>query len=170
MRIVIALLALLCATSLATADNWGHWRGPTGNGAADANPPTQWSETDNVKWKVEIEGKGSGSPVIWGDRVFVVTAAPTGDAAESAPQPAERSRFGRRQRGGAPIVELAFKVICFDRATGKRLWEQVAVTRKPHEERIPPTPSPRLHLVRMGNWSTPISVRAGCTPTTSMAN
>ena len=133
MRVTIALLALLCATLPAAADNWGHWRGPTGNGAADANPPTKWSDTDNVKWKVEIEGKGTGSPVIWGDRVFVVTAVPTGDGAQSAPQPAERSRSGRRQRGGAPIVELAFKLICFERATGKRLWEQVAVTRKPHE-------------------------------------
>lgn len=57
------------------AENWAHWRGPTGNGAAAiANPPTQWSDTENVKWKVAIPGRGSGSPVIWGDQVFVVTA------------------------------------------------------------------------------------------------
>ena len=65
---------LLGFCSLLQADNWGHWRGPNGNGAAEnASPPTQWSDTENVKWKVAIPGKGSGSPVVWGDKVFVVT-------------------------------------------------------------------------------------------------
>ncbi|MCX7406044.1 MAG: hypothetical protein NT089_09990, partial [Planctomycetia bacterium] len=56
----IAVLLLLCMAWLspfAVANNWGHWRGPHGNGAADAGtPPTQWNTPKNIKWKVEIPG------------------------------------------------------------------------------------------------------------------
>ena len=42
----------------AHADNWGHWRGPNGNGVAlNASPPTEWSKTKNVKWKVDLPGR-----------------------------------------------------------------------------------------------------------------
>lgn len=98
----------------ADAGNWAHWRGPTGNGTAPgANPPTEWSATKNVKWKVAIPGRGSGSPVIWGNRVFVVTAVPSGGSGRGA--------------------KLAFKLLCFDRKTGKKLWEQTAVETTPHQ-------------------------------------
>ena len=43
-----------------------------------ADPPTEWSETRNVRWKVEIPGRGSGTPVVWGDRIFVLSAVPQG--------------------------------------------------------------------------------------------
>ncbi len=58
--------------------NWPQWRGPHMTGVAPhGNPPTEWSETRNVRWKVEIPGKGSSSPIIWGDRIFISTAVPT---------------------------------------------------------------------------------------------
>lgn len=117
------------------AENWAHWRGPTGNGETpQGNPPTKWSATDNVKWKVPIPGRGSGSPVIWDDRVFVVTAVPTNpDRAPAARPPERRNRF---QRGGPArtLPNLDFKVLCFDRASGKQLWEQTAVNATPHQE------------------------------------
>ena len=48
----------------ALGDNWAHWRGDGGNGVASgAQPPTEWSSTTNVKWKVAIPGRGSGSPM-----------------------------------------------------------------------------------------------------------
>ena len=60
---------------------WPQWRGPTGNGVSpDADPPTSWSETENVAWKVEIPGKGSASPIVWADVVYVLTAVPVGNA------------------------------------------------------------------------------------------
>ena len=93
------------------ADNWAHWRGPTGNGvAANAHPPVEWSSTKNVKWKVAIPGRSSGSPVIWGNRVFVVTAVPAdsesvgNDTAQqtqrSAPQRRPQSQASGGSRGG----------------------------------------------------------------------
>ncbi len=155
-------LVLFSIAQAARADNWGHWRGPTGNGAAeDASPPTEWSDRKNVKWKVPIPGKGSGSPVIWGDKVFVVTAVTA--AGESKPQAAGREpsrrpgggqdagrrpeggrdsqrrpggRFGRRPRGGSrggALSTLDFKLLCFERKNGKLLWQQSAIKAKPHE-------------------------------------
>jgi outer membrane protein assembly factor BamB len=112
---ILALTALLPLSS--TAANWAHWRGPDGNSVAPgAKPPTEWSATRNVKWKVAIPGLGSGSPVIWENRVFVVSAVPI-DASAS----------------GRSITRLTFKVFCFDRNTGKKLWERTAVEATPHQ-------------------------------------
>lgn len=115
-RVALVTLVWMLMNPFAMADNWGHWRGPTGNGIAlNAQPPTSWSSTKNIKWKVEIPGRSSGSPVVWDDSVFVVTAVPTGKA------------NGR-------LPNLDFKLFCFDRITGKKLWEQTAVTATPHED------------------------------------
>ena len=115
-RIALVSLVWMSLNPLALADNWGHWRGPTGNGIAlNATPPTKWSATKNVKWKVEVPGRSSGSPVIWDDSVFVVSAVPTG-----------------KMNGRLP--NLDFKLFCFDRKSGKSLWQQTAVTATPHEE------------------------------------
>jgi outer membrane protein assembly factor BamB len=66
--------------------NWHQFRGPLGTGVApQGNPPTEWSETKNIKWKVPIPGRGSASPIVWGDRIFVLTAVRT----ERTNQPAE---------------------------------------------------------------------------------
>ncbi len=109
--------------SPAVADNWGHWRGATGNGAAtDAHPPTEWSATKNVKWKVEIPGRGSGSPVVWGNQVFVVTAV---NAAGEQP--------GGGRSGGGSLSTLQFVLMCFDRTDGRLQWQRVATVAKPHQ-------------------------------------
>ena len=58
---------------------WPQWRGPYANGVSrTADPPLEWSETKNIRWKIEIPGRGSSSPVVWGDRLFVTTAIPMG--------------------------------------------------------------------------------------------
>ncbi|HEY4263572.1 MAG TPA: hypothetical protein VGM98_25640, partial [Schlesneria sp.] len=37
--------------------NWHQWRGPDATGVAtNANPPIEWSQTKNIKWKTEIPG------------------------------------------------------------------------------------------------------------------
>ena len=48
--------------------------------APNANPPVEWSETKNIRWKVALPGKGHSTPVIWGQRVFLTTAIPYGEA------------------------------------------------------------------------------------------
>ena len=119
MRIPALSVVLVCLLHDSTllADNWGHWRGPTGNGIAlNASPPTEWSSSRNIKWKVTIPGRGSSSPVIWDKQVFITTAVPAKDQAS----------------GGLPILE--FQVLCFDRSTGKQVWARTATVTKPHQE------------------------------------
>lgn len=117
------LFAVVSLNSTVLAGDWGHWRGPAGNGtSSDAAPPTVWSSTKNVKWKVEIPGRGSSSPVIWGNQVFVTTAVPVENA----------SADGRRKNQDLPTLE--FKLLCFDRSQGKLLWQQTATVAKPHQD------------------------------------
>lgn len=128
--LTIIAAAILTMTSTSQADNWGHWRGPSGNGTAvNAHPPTEWSSTKNVKWKVEVPGRGSGSPVIWGNQIFVTSAVPAGDS--GAAQSDSRQRRGGR--GGA-LPNLEFRLLCFDRSNGKLLWSQTSVVATPHQE------------------------------------
>ena len=112
---------------------WPHWRGPAGNGVAPGAAPTTWSDTTNVAWKIEIPGRGHSSPVIWGDRIFVTTAVPTGKTVTPAPEGGGRG--GRRggDGGGGANQEHTFEVLAFDRLSGKQLWRQVATTAVPHE-------------------------------------
>jgi outer membrane protein assembly factor BamB len=75
-------LAAVLAVSFAAlaADNWPEFRGPHGNGHADARQlPLNWSETQNVRWKTAIHDKGWSSPVVWGNQVWLTTATESGD-------------------------------------------------------------------------------------------
>lgn len=58
-------------------DQWGQFRGPTGQGhaAPQAVVPLRWSETQNVAWKTEIPGLGYSSPVVYDDQVWLTTAS-----------------------------------------------------------------------------------------------
>ena len=145
------LLSLLPITALAFAaapDGWPHWRGPGDDGMARGEAPLHWSDTEHVAWKAPVPGKGHSSPVIWGDRIFLTTAVPTGAAPAAAPAdppPAPPPPGGpgqkgpRRGPGGprGPQVEHKFEVLSFDRKTGKQLWEKVATVATPHEPHHP---------------------------------
>lgn len=109
-------LAFLSLSPMAHAENWGHWRGPRGNGAAlNASPPTEWSATKNVKWKVDLPGRENSSPVVWDNQVFVSTAVPI-DAPDAS-----------------GLATLEFKILCYDRNDGKLLWQQRATVARPHQ-------------------------------------
>ena len=55
--------------------SWPQWRGPLANGVApNANPPLHWSETNHIRWKLPLAGKGHSTPVIFGDRIFLTAA------------------------------------------------------------------------------------------------
>jgi len=73
-----AMLGVLGAASDPTAEKyWPQWRGPYATGVSrTADPPIEWSETKNIRWKIELPGRGAGTPVIWGDRLFVTSAVP----------------------------------------------------------------------------------------------
>ncbi|HTE20818.1 MAG TPA: PQQ-binding-like beta-propeller repeat protein [Armatimonadota bacterium] len=71
-----SLLALSLFTA-AGAANWPNWRGPSFNGAADEKDlPVRFSPTENVRWSVELPGPSAGTPIVWGDHVFVSSTDP----------------------------------------------------------------------------------------------
>jgi outer membrane protein assembly factor BamB len=114
---------------------WPQWRGPLMTGVAPhAKPPVEWSETKNVRWKVAIPGLGSATPVIWGDTIYVLTAAPT-DKRAAPPLSAEPpSADGRRRPANiAPEFVQRFTVMALRRSDGKVLWERVVREELPHE-------------------------------------
>ena len=128
------------------ASQWPSWRGPQANGVAtDAHPPIQWSETNHVQWKVTLPGRGSSTPILWDDQVFILTAIPTGpeaaaETADASGQPPDRSERPRRGGGGGgggmvdrPTRAQQFTVLSFDRKTGKLRWTQSPRTQLPHE-------------------------------------
>lgn len=155
-----ALLSLIGAIPVhgASADqNWGQWRGPLGTGVAPhADPPLKWSATEGVKWKVKLPGTGTGTPIIWGDQIFIQAAIPAGKKVADYPtalpsavpaaqqqrpdRPAggEGQRQGRPPGGGGgrnekPTEEHQFVILSIDRKTGKTQWQQTAKQEVPHE-------------------------------------
>lgn len=88
------------AEGLPLSTDWPRWRGPHGTGIAppQPQPPMRWSDTQNIVWRQPIPGRGHASPTVVADRVYLPTA----------------DHENNRQL-----------VLCFDRATGKPLWQTV---------------------------------------------
>ena len=65
-----------CSAAPPGENDWPWWRGPSFNGvaAADQNVPLEWSESNNVAWKVKVPGRGHASPTVVGDRIYLATA------------------------------------------------------------------------------------------------
>jgi outer membrane protein assembly factor BamB len=106
---LLACLGLMFSTLSLRADdfeqqkmkNWHQWRGPLVSGVApEGNPPVEWSATENVKWKVAIPGRGSASPIVWGDRIFILTAVKTERTAD------EPKASSVNRNGSARLVAL----------------------------------------------------------------
>jgi len=82
-RLCSATLAILAtASTLALAQGWPQFRGPTGQGlAGDVNVPVEWSETRNIAWKSPVPGRGWSSPSVAHGKVWLTTAVVSGRAA-----------------------------------------------------------------------------------------
>jgi outer membrane protein assembly factor BamB len=149
MRKIVTLIVCLCilpsAPSLSLADvkdrdkeradkdNWPQWRGPLATGfSPTGDPPLKWDEKTNIRWKVRLPGdRGSSTPAVWGDRVFVLAAEDTGK--EAAAQDLPKPNPGFDKRTNAPKTYYRFLVLCLDRKTGRTLWKQTACEKVPHE-------------------------------------
>ncbi len=133
-------LALICGVALvcsaAASDDadrfWPQWRGPNANGVAlHASPPVEWSEDKNVRWKKPLPGRGSSTPVLWGERLYLTTAVPFGErlAPVAAPEPEGR---GWRPPVNAPARKHRYVVLAIDRETGETVWETTVREELPH--------------------------------------
>lgn len=96
MKTTLFACLLLLVTSV-QAGNWPQWRGPHFNGSSDErNLPTSWSKTKNIAWSVDLPGPAASTPVVWEDHVFV---------------------------SSTDLNNESLVAICFDRKTGKKLWQ-----------------------------------------------
>jgi hypothetical protein len=121
-----AILLVMAVGRSGYAENWPQWRGPRGDGTSlETRLPVHWTATSNVAWQVEVPGTGHASPIVWGDRVFTVSAVPETE-----------DRL----------------LLCFDRRTGRQEWQRTVVS-SPLERKHPlnshasSTPATDGHLV-----------------------
>jgi outer membrane protein assembly factor BamB len=97
--------ALFAATTCLSAGDWPQFRGPNRDGVStDANVPLTWSATENMKWKLDLPGPGSSSPIVTGGKVIVTCFS------------------GNKDDGD--VSGLVRHVVCVDKATGKKLWQK----------------------------------------------
>ncbi|MEO7274484.1 MAG: PQQ-binding-like beta-propeller repeat protein, partial [Vicinamibacterales bacterium] len=129
MRVIgpLTVLLLLVAPTL-VGQQWPQFRGPAGQGHAEAHDvPLRWSEDENVRWKVPVEGRGWSSPVVAGGKVWLTTSV-------------EANESPRDRRG------ISLRALAFDAATGTRVvdTEVFRVTRprelNPKNNFASPTP------------------------------
>ena len=112
------LLVFLIAFGVAVtsaADNWPQFRGPqAGLVADDPALPETWSQTENVVWTADVPGAGWGSPVVWGDHVFVTAAVTATDAEKPKPgSTSARSSPSRRASiGGSSTTSSSRRASC----------------------------------------------------------
>jgi len=144
----VSLVLIWLVLPLPAAENWPQFRGPGGAGRAEETRlPVRWSETENVRWKTSIHGKGWSSPVIWGDQIWLTTATPDGTALfavcverSSGKIVHDRKVFDiampsychpfNSYASPTPVVEAGRVYVhfgsagtaCLDTATGKVLW------------------------------------------------
>ena len=77
MRTLLTFLSIVALSVFAYAEQaqWPALRGPNFNGLIhEGNPPVEWSEDENIRWKTPIPGAGHASPILWGDYLYVQTA------------------------------------------------------------------------------------------------
>ncbi|MGE3511523.1 MAG: PQQ-binding-like beta-propeller repeat protein, partial [Vicinamibacterales bacterium] len=118
---LLVIAGLVHTGRLGAADgDWTYWRGPDATGVAHGDAPLRWNETEGIRWRATVPGRGYSSPIVWGDRVFLTTAIPA-DA-----EAARRS-----------LVEHQFVLLCYNRTTGDLLWQRAATTATPHEPHHP---------------------------------
>jgi outer membrane protein assembly factor BamB len=151
--IVIALTSWSFAQSIPTdyEKNWPQWRGPFATGISpNGNPPINWSETKNVKWKIKIPGKGHSTPIIWNDQLFLTTAIATEKQiqVEEAPKATKGRRRGPRGVGTDKVHQFA--VISINPNDGKIQWQ--TIVKEEH-------PSDKTH--NLGSWASNSAVTDG---------
>jgi len=114
------LLALPLLAASAGAQNWPSFRAL--GGVSKGPTPATWdvNKSVNVAWKTSVPGIALSSPIVWQDRIYLTTSVPL-EAAQ-----------GENYR-----TPHAWKLMSFDRTSGKMLWETTGYEGTPHMDRHP---------------------------------
>ncbi|HVN59606.1 MAG TPA: PQQ-binding-like beta-propeller repeat protein [Bacteroidales bacterium] len=113
---------------------WPEYRGLNSSGVLDnVNLPDSFNVSSgyNIKWKADVPGLGLSSPVIWGNRLFITTAVSKSDNSGFKP-----GIYGDVQSVNDTSLH-EWKVLCYDKTTGKLLWDRTACEGVPAMKRHP---------------------------------
>ena len=135
-RTPLCLLTAVCSLALPAKgapptqlDYWPSWRGPLSTGSApNAEPPVEWSEIKNIRWKIGLPGRGHSTPIVWDDRVFLTTAVPSHKLETPVPDDAPGGHDNL-----AVTHRQKFFVIAIRRSDGRFLWQTMVQEDLPHE-------------------------------------
>ena len=109
-------------------DQWGQWRGPLATGEAPrGDPPTEWNEDKNIRWKTAIPGKSHASPIVWGNQVFILSAVAHGEKLKVPEQPPGA------HNNDDPDRKTKFVAMSLNRRTGEILWQKTVRDAQPHQ-------------------------------------
>jgi outer membrane protein assembly factor BamB len=129
--VLVLCLLLSFLTVNAFAQNWPGFRGVNASGVADGtHPPTTWNieKGQNVRWKTAIPGLSHASPIVWGNKVFVITAISADP----------KSSFNAKDRGidlANDDVKHTWRIYCLDKTTGRIIWDKTAYEGVPKAKR-----------------------------------
>lgn len=148
----LILLSLILVTFQLSAQDWTSWRGPQHSGVADSgNPPVEFSESTNLKWKTSIPGKGHATPIVWGNQIIVLTAVATDQKGIQNEENEEKAGVGRRSMSPNQTDFVhQFKVISVDKTSGEIQWQTTVKEEMPLE---------RTH--DLGSWASNSPVTDG---------
>ncbi|MGI9107668.1 MAG: PQQ-binding-like beta-propeller repeat protein [Pyrinomonadaceae bacterium] len=131
-QILLSFLCLFILAGAGRAQNWPQFRGTNAAGISDSarKTPVSWNaaKPENIRWKTPIPGLSHASPVVWGDRVFVITAV-SSDA---------QTNFKAKDRGiglARDDVKHSWRIYSLDKQTGKINWERTAYEGVPRSKR-----------------------------------
>ncbi|MCK4746046.1 MAG: PQQ-binding-like beta-propeller repeat protein, partial [Bacteroidales bacterium] len=131
-------------------NNWAQWRGPAGNGVAPAgDPPVEWNEGTNIKWKAEIPGIGHATPIIWEDQIILLSAVQTDKEVKSEDTGEEQDEHQWMSPTKTDYIHN-FVVISVDRNDGKINWQTTVREELPHS-----------HTHQFGSWASSSPVTDG---------
>lgn len=133
-RLFLLCLCLCFVFSSVRAQNWPQFRGQNASGVAEGkSTPTSWDATKsaNIRWKTAIPGLAHSSPIVWGNRVYVTTAA------SSDPKPAARYGLYGDVEPVKDEPKHSWRVYALDKLTGKIIWERIAHEGVPKTKRHP---------------------------------
>ncbi len=104
-----------------SASDWPAFRGPSGQGRTSISSlPLNWSESENMAWKIAMPGPGASSPIVFGDHIYITAY----------------SGFFVPDQPGGTQADLKRHLLCLDRKAGKEVWQKIVPAKLPEEERI----------------------------------
>jgi outer membrane protein assembly factor BamB len=124
------LLALLVAQG-ATDANWPQYRGPQASGfGAGKATPTRWDvkTSENILWQASVPGLSHAAPIVWGNRVYLATAARPGKADLKVGLYGDIASANDQE-------SHEWRLLAFDRNTGNLDWNQLAHSGVPRVKR-----------------------------------